>query len=112
MEAEYEMKVHYCEPQQGSMLGEEEDVDERSNESLMDYWENSDQYKKMTKTSTTTREPYIIKTNIWSMVVGCTSNEERKSLEIVIHIEEDERRNNEERCIMRMKLYFIHSKRL
>ena len=95
METQYEIKVHYCELEQVSIIREEEYVIERPYESLMDCWENSYQHKEMMKTSTETREPYVLKANNWCMVAGFTSNEERKSLEIVICVEEDERRNNE-----------------
>ena len=64
-EAEYEVEVHYCEPEQESILREEEDdTDERSNESLMNYWESSNQHEEMMpKALEEAIESYVFKTN-------------------------------------------------
>jgi hypothetical protein len=69
-EVEYEERVQYCELKQGLILREEEYAYERLDESLMDYWESSNQHKKMMKKSVEARERYFFKTNNLCMVVG------------------------------------------
>jgi len=44
-EAEAEMEVSICRPEQGEMLGEEDN--ERSAEDLMEYWHSSEQFEDM-----------------------------------------------------------------
>ena len=44
-EAETEMEVSICRPEQGEMLGEEDNG--RSAEDLMDYWHSSEQIEDM-----------------------------------------------------------------
>ena len=44
-EAEVELEVSICRPEQGEMLGEE--GNERSAEGLMDYWQSSEQFEDM-----------------------------------------------------------------
>lgn len=39
--------IHFFEPEQGVIHGEDEDVDERSDQSLMDYLEISNQQKEI-----------------------------------------------------------------
>ena len=41
MEDEYEVKVHYCEPEQGQMLGEEDDIVEIQNDDHREFLECS-----------------------------------------------------------------------
>jgi len=44
-EAEVELEVSICRPEQGEMLGEEDN--ERLTEGLLDYWQNSEQFEDM-----------------------------------------------------------------
>jgi hypothetical protein len=58
--------VHYCEPEQGSFLGEDEDGDDegRSFESLMKCQESSEHHVgMMSEASNETMESYVFKTN-------------------------------------------------
>jgi hypothetical protein len=62
-----------CELEQGSILGEGdgEDVDERSDKSLMDYVESSKQHEDVLKEeSTEVREPYVFELDILCMIAG------------------------------------------
>lgn len=58
-------EVHFCEPKQGIMLGEDDEEDERLDESLMECLECTYQYKgKIPKASTKTKESHGFKTKI------------------------------------------------
>ena len=62
-EAKYGMGIHYCEHEQGSILGEEEeDTQERYDESIINYWESLDKHEE-TKSSEEAIESDVFKTN-------------------------------------------------
>ena len=77
MKAKYGMRIHYCELEQGSIFGEEdEDTYERSNESVMNYLESLDQHEDMMpKASEEAIESYVFKTD-GLFVIACYKNDE------------------------------------
>jgi hypothetical protein len=108
-EVEYGVKVHYCEPEQGSFLGadEDKDVDERSDESLMNYWTSSDQHEGlMVEASNGAREPYILKYDNLYMVAGFA--DDGQSFEVVIKMEEGEGGHNSIFVLRRDKTTLSH----
>lgn len=63
-EAEYEVEVHYCEPEQGQMLGEEDDEVEIQNDDHMEFLECSIHNKEnVLEASNKTKESLDFKTN-------------------------------------------------
>ena len=63
-EAEYEVEVHYCEPKQGKMLGEEDDEVEIQNDDDMEFLVCSIENKEnMLEASNETKESLDFKTN-------------------------------------------------
>lgn len=80
-----EEKVHYCEPEQGAFLGE--DDERRLIESLMDPEESSNQCGDLrSEISNEAREPCPFKFDKLYMEVGYTHDEGRKSCVVVIVI--------------------------
>jgi len=68
-----EERVHFCEPEQGLFLGEEDEyIDERLTASLKDCVESLDQHKDMLKEkSNDSSKPYVFKSDNLSMIAGC-----------------------------------------
>jgi hypothetical protein len=87
-----EREVHFCEPEQGSILGEGdgEDVEERHVESLMDCVESSEQHEDlmMSEASNETIGSYVFQTDNLCMIAGLVDN--GQSFEVVTEMKEDE----------------------
>jgi len=106
---EYRVKVHYCEPEQGSFLGvdEDKDVDERSNESLVNYWTSLDQHEGlMAEASNGARESSILKFDNLYMVAGFA--DDGQSFEVFIKMEEGEGGHNSIFVLKRDKTTLSH----
>jgi hypothetical protein len=70
--------VHFCEPEQGSFLGEDDDgdVEGRPVESLMNCQESSEHHVgMMSEASNETMESYVFKTNDLCVFTGCAKDE-------------------------------------
>jgi hypothetical protein len=83
--------IHFCEPEKGVMLGEEDEVQSAD---LMESLESSFQHKeRMLEASKETQESHVFKTNELCVIAGCTSYagyEDRKPPEVVIKDKGDE----------------------
>jgi hypothetical protein len=80
--------VHYCEPEQGDILGED-DVERRLVDSLIDSLESSDQHDEdmLTKESREVEGLNVFKTDDLCMFAGKAGD--RQSLEVVMKMEEE-----------------------
>ena len=66
-EAELEMEVSICGPEQGEIMGE--DINEKD---LMDYWNSSEQFEDMlTREADEAMKPCILKSHSLCMFAGC-----------------------------------------
>jgi len=82
-------EVHFCEPEQGGILGEDEE-EERHVESLMNYLGRSYQHKEVLKEeSNEASKPYVFKYNILCMVTGCAKEEFGQSSGTIIKTVKD-----------------------
>lgn len=87
-----EEEVYICEPEQRVILGKEEDENdnEKTTESFMEFWKSSDQHvKMMSKASNKARTPRVYKTDNLCMVVSCINNGRGQLLEVVMKTNED-----------------------
>jgi hypothetical protein len=89
----FEGEVHFCEPEQGSILGESnEDAKRRSIEDLLNYLGSLNQHDNlMSEASNKATKPYVFKTNYLCMFASCISNEEEQAYEVIMNIDEDDR---------------------
>ena len=80
MKYEYGMIIHYCELEQGSIFGEEdEDTYEIFDESVVNYLESSYQHEDMMPdASEEAIESYVFKTDGLCVIVGYKNDEDGK----------------------------------
>jgi hypothetical protein len=84
-----EEEVHFCEPEQGGILGEDEE-EERHVESLMNYLGSSDQHEDvLTEEENEASKPYVFKSDNLCMIAGCAREEVGQSSGTVIKTVED-----------------------
>jgi ribosomal protein L29 len=87
-----EEEVHYCEPKQGDIHGEEDEEEERLTTILMNYLERSYQHEDvLIEASDEAIEPYAFETDNLCIVAGYKNDGVGKSFRIVMRIEKDER---------------------
>lgn len=81
-EAKYEVEVHYCEPEQESILREKE---EYTDEIFMNYWESSNQHEEMIpKALEEVIESYVFKTNGLCVISSYKNDEDGKPYIVVM----------------------------
>jgi hypothetical protein len=82
--------VHFCEPEQGDILGEDDMGEDRITTSLMDYVESSNQHEDvLTEEPIEDREPYVFKYDDLCMTVGCEREEARQSFGTITKTSKD-----------------------
>ena len=71
------MEVSYCEPEQGPLLGEDDEVEkERPVESLMNFVKNTDQLiEEMTARPNETKRSYVFETDDLFVIVGFVADD-------------------------------------
>ena len=101
-EVESEMEVSYCEPEQGPLLGEDDEVEkERPIESLINSIKNIDKFMEdMTMRPNETKRSYVFEIDDLFVITGFVADE-GKSFETVLKFDEviydEESVSNEER---------------
>ena len=82
--------VHFCEPEKGDILGEDDMAEDRITTCLMDYVESSNQHEDvLTEEPIEDREPYVFKYDDLCMTVGCETEEVRQSFGTITKTSKD-----------------------
>jgi hypothetical protein len=86
---EYGMDVFVCEPEQGMVLGEDEDedVEEIFLDSLMNYWTSSDQHGDMVAEASD-EEPCIFNSDFLCMFADLAGDEQKLD-DVFMHIDKE-----------------------
>ena len=103
-EADSEIEISYCEPEQGPLLGEDDEAKtERPIESLMNYVNNTDLLmEEMTVSSNETKRYYVFEIDDLFVTTGFVADD-RQSFETVLKFDKESLSNEERSEILQQK---------
>ena len=103
-EVEYEMEVSYCEPEQGPLLGEDDEAEkERPIESLINFVKSKDKLmEEMTVRPNETKRSYVFETDDLFVFAGFVAND-GQAFETVLKFDKESLSNEERSEILQKK---------